>query len=262
MTKLQWLVILIGLVLFGVLYFGFDTKPSKIKTAEQSRALATETTSIQNLLQEAKVKLKPDEAGNILAIEQKLDQAAVDSAKISSFKALSGAWYRLKYPEIAGFYAEEAATLENSEDAWSIAGTTYVLCLQQSSDNKIRSYCTQRAVGAFENAISINATNTQHRVNLAMVYIENPPTENPMRGVQLLLDLNKSNPNDILVLLTLAKQGIRTGQLDKAKERLNSVLAIESNNKDANCLLAQILEQQGNQVEAARYGQKCKDLDN
>lgn len=260
MTKLQWLVIILGVVLFCVLYFGLDTKSSKIKAVEKSRLLTTETTSVQNLLQEAKAKLAPEQAGIVLAIEQRLEQATQDSLKVAMFKELSGAWYKLKYPEIAGFYAEEVASLEDTEESWSIAGTTYALCVQQTKDEKVKSYCTQRAIQAFESASSINAANTQHKVNLALVYVENPPSENPMKGVQMLLDLNKTYPEDILVLLTLARQGIRTGQFDKATERLKKVLSIDANNRDAFCLLSQILEQQGKQAEAASYSEKCKNL--
>lgn len=260
MTKSQLVAVVVAAVFFVILYLGFDRKPSTVKEAEKTRILAIESTDINILLAEAKKTLKVEEANTILVLEQQLALADVDSLKSKALKELSGGWYRLGKYALAGYFAQQVAELEDTEGAWSIAGTSYAICVQKVSDDKTKQFCTNRAADAFENATSINPTNLQHQVNLSLVYLENPPKQNPMQGVQILLDLNKKHPQDVLVLLTLARQGIRTGQYEKAVERLSSILAIEPSNVDANCLLAQVYEQLNRPQEAQPYINRCKSL--
>ncbi len=261
MTKLQIAVILASILLFGVLYLGFDRKPKEVKAAEKVRSLEVESTSINVLLNEAKKDLEVEASNTILVLEQQLSLQQ-DSTKTSVLKELSGAWYRLGKYAIAGYYAQDIAEQEDTEEAWSIAGTTYAICVQRAEEEKIKQFCSSRAANAFENATSIAPDNLRHKVNLSLVYVENPPPENPMKGIQMLLDLNRSNPNDVLVLLTLARQGMRTGQFDKAAERLQKVVSIEPNNLDANCLLAQVYEQLGKTDAAQQFVEQCKILSN
>lgn len=260
MTKLQLAVFIAAVALLALLYLGFDRKPKTVKDAEKTRVLAVESTDINILLAEAKKTLKVEEANTVLVLEQQLALADNDSLKSNALKELSGGWYRIGKYALAGYFAQQVAELEDTEDAWSIAGTSYAICVQKVEDEKTKQFCTNRAAEAFENATSVNPANLQHQVNLSLVYLENPPKQNPMQGVQILLDLNKKYPKDVLVLLTLARQGMRTGQYEKATERLSNILAIEPDNVDANCLLAQVYEQLNRPQEAQPYINRCKSL--
>ncbi|MEM8525162.1 MAG: hypothetical protein AAGG68_10980 [Bacteroidota bacterium] len=255
MSRLQWIVVVSSLILFALLYFGFDTKPSQQKQIEASRELAIESTDVSILMRSAKDQLDAQTLSSIKIMEQQLELESADSLKIETFKQLSGAWYRSDQLAIAGHYAEEAANIEDSEESWSIAGTTYAICTQRSTEDKVREFCVNRAFKAFENAISINPDNVQHKVNLALVHLE---TQNPMTGIQMLRNLNQENPNNVLVLMTLARQAIRTNQLERASERLLKILSIESENKEAACLLADIYTQLQQTDKIQQYKSICQ----
>jgi len=259
MTKLQTIVVASVTLFFLILYFGCDTKPKNIKALEKTRALNAETTSIQNLLVAAKENLTAAQSAGVLGLEQDL-AGKPDSAKVETWKLLSGKWYELGHPEIAGYYAQRVAEIDNLERSWSIAGTTFTICIQNAKEEKVKIYCTEKAVAAYENAISINPGNSTHKVNLALAYAENPPKENPMQGIQLLLNLNKENPEDVLVLTTLARLGLKTGQFEKAKQRLEKAISIDPENVNANCLLAQTYDQLGDQQNATVFLNKCNEL--
>ncbi|MEL6867343.1 MAG: tetratricopeptide repeat protein, partial [Bacteroidota bacterium] len=139
-------------------------------------------------------------------------------------------------------------------------GTTYAIGVQRISDERIRKYCTGRAVQAFESAISLEPDNLSHRVNLALCYTEDPPQDNPMKGILMLVDLNKQHPENVLVLSNLARLAMKTGQFDKAVERLQQALAVEPENVRVNCMLAQAFESAGKAAEAAPFQQKCVEL--
>ncbi len=260
MTRLQIGVLLSSILLFFVLYFGCDTKPQKQEAVEKSRALAAESASIEVLVREAKAETGPVVAGEIDAFEQQLNQAVDDSTRIELLKDLSGKWYESGYPAIAGHYAEEVAKLNGAEQAWSIAGTTYTLCLQREEEERLRNFCSSRAVNAYESAISINPSNVAHKVNLALVYTEYPPQDNPMQGVQMLLQLNQEAPENVLILNTLGRLAIRTGQYERALERLEKAVALEPDNSNTSCLLAQAYEGAGQTGKARQFNEKCRSL--
>ena len=257
MTKLQIIVVSIMILLFAGMYFGLDTKPKKQKVVERSRAIEAESTDIDALLNDAKSKLSNEKSTLILTLETKLEATRTDTAKVEILKELSGTWYRSDRVDIAGFYAESVAEIENSEEAWSIAGTTYAIGVQRATEEKVKQFCFGRAVRAFENAISLNPSNTTHKVNLAVCYAENPPPDNPMKGILMLRDLIEKEPENVLVLTTLGRFAIQTGQFDKAIERLQQAHSLEPDNNKANCLLAQAYEGKGEAEQAAIYASKC-----
>ena len=219
MTRLQWITIAISVGLFSVLYFGFDTKNQQQKSFEKSRLLSAESANVEVMLKAAKQSLAAPQSNAIIALETQLETAFPDSAKAMVLQQLSGKWYEFGQPAIAGYYAESVAQITGTEEAWSIAGTTYTLCVQRASEARIVDFCTTHAVQAFENAISINPENIAHKVNLALCYTENPPKDNPMRGILMLVELNKDFPDNVLVLNNLGRLAINTGQFDRAVQR-------------------------------------------
>ncbi|MFK7935264.1 MAG: tetratricopeptide repeat protein [Saprospiraceae bacterium] len=259
LNRIQLLTVGAAILLFGILYFSCETKPATQKAIEKTRALAVESTNIETLLLEAKATLSSAAATNILALETQMNDATVDSVKTGVLKELSSEWYQAEHPAIAAFYAEQVAEKTATENAWSIAGTTYTICLQRSELDKVRDFCTNRAIAAFESAISLSPDNVAHQTNLALVYTENPPQENPMKGILMLVDLNKKNPENIGVLNNLGRLAMKTGQFSKATERFGQALALEPNNRDAICMISQAYGEL-NQIELAeKFAAKCKE---
>lgn len=257
MTRLQVVVVVSALSLFFVMYFGCDTKPKTQLAIEKNRALSGQSADVNVLLKEAKASLTAQQAANILALEKQLEAITNDSTKATLLEQLSGSWYQLKHPELAGYFAEQIADIRSSEEAWSIAGTTYTLCVQRVRAEKIRDFCTERAIKAFENASSLNTENLAHKINLALVHTENPPQDNPMKGVLMLVDLNKQYPENVSILTSLGRLAIKTGQYERAITRLEQVLTLAPDNVDAFCLLAQAYEGLGNAAKVAEFSAKC-----
>ncbi|MCC6723984.1 MAG: hypothetical protein IT258_05700 [Saprospiraceae bacterium] len=260
MNKGQWILIASATVLFAILYFGFDTKPSKQKTIEKQRAGSLTSTDINSMLVDAKAKLPAQASASVMALEGSLEKAVQDSSKLEAYKSLSSLWYQLEKLGIAGYYAEKVAEIAKTEEAWSIAGTTYSICLQREQEDKIRRFCTDQAIQALEKAASLNPGNIQHKVNLALVYTENPPKDTPMKGILMLRDLNEQNPDNVLVLTQLGRLAIKTAQFDRAVERLSKAVELEPSNKMATCLLAQAYEGLGDAAKANDFKKKCEKL--
>lgn len=241
MTKLQQITIAASVAGLLLLYFGFDTRSVKGKEEIAQLEKAGIAIDLNPLLESAKNKLSKFDLNEILVLEGQI--AVLQGAeKVTALKELSGKWYRLDKPYLAGHYAEQVAEETTSGEAWSIAATTYLAGLSDS-DELVRQGSLNKAIGSLENAISIDPETVQYRVNLALIYAERPPEENPMKGVQMLLSLNEKHPDDVLVLNALARLAIKTGQWDKAQQRLERAEAIEPENITTTCLLAETYDQ-------------------
>jgi len=260
MTRLQTIVIVSTVLLFSLLYFGFDTKPRERAAIDATRRQNAVQTDISALLAVARENLEADQLALLGTMHQMLNQTEVDSAKISIWKQISSTWYDFDRPDLAGHYAELIAQNTNTAEAWSIAGTTYAIGGQRLAEEKQRTFATEHAVTAFENAISLEPDNLNHRINLAVCYVDNPPAEQPMKGVQMLLNLDKKYPESIGVQNTLARFAIKTGQFEKAAGRLEKVLSLDPENQNATCLIAKAYEGLGKTAKAIEFTQRCKAL--
>ncbi len=256
----QWLLILGTISLFALLYFGCDTQNKKQRELEMSRALNLEATSPQFILRGAKQDIGLARASEIEILEQKLSTIEEDSAKLETLKTLASKWYENGQGIASGIYAQQVAELENTETAWSIAGTTFALGLKQTEVEKNRQFAFSRSIKAFENAKSINPENIDHSLNLAIAYTEYPPKDNPMQGILMLRELNQEYPESSKVLNQLGRLSIKTGQWDNAKKRLQQAYEQDKNNPTTICLLAQVYTELKEATLASQFSEKCNFL--
>jgi len=246
-----------AIVLLAVLYFGFDIHPSTHKALEKSRALNTREYDIASYQAEAKKSLKEDEIGYLETLEAQVQHAGQDSARLNILKQLSGYWYKLGNPVMAGLYAREIAEKENSGLSWSIAGTTFASGLQQELDEKQKLFSRDQALEAFENAISLEPAVVDHRVNQALCYIELPEAGQPMKGIQMLAGLATSYPDSPAPPYQLARLAVRTGQYERALTRIEQALKLDPTDSRIACLAIDIYTALNKPAEAAQLADKC-----
>lgn len=256
LTKNQIVLIISCLVLFGIIYFGCDTTPPEIREVEKSISQNIETTSIQNIVVDARKKMSREQIAIIDLLKSDLDNAT-DSTKVENLINLSSKWYEFGNAALSGYYAQQVAEINNDEISWSVSGTTYTLCVKTTEDQNVRDFCSGRALKSFENALSLNPDNVETKINMALVNVENPPNGQPMTGILQLRDLVAKYPENTSVLNQLAKLAIRTNQIDKALERLNTSIGLDPDKIATNCLLAEALSLAGRAVEGEQYKEKC-----
>jgi len=258
MSKYQYALIVAAVSLFAILYFGFSTKNSKQRTNETANAISGESTSIETLMTDAQKRLTPEAASEINVATAALAGAKTADEKKQLLKRLSGLWYKYREIPAAASLAEEVAVIENSDSAWSVAGALYFDGLTASKDSKIRDFCAGRAIKSFESAASIKPDQVSHRVNLALVYAENPPPDNPMKAVLMLRELEQKYPNEVSVYNALGRLAIKTGQWQRAIERLEKARTLDPKNPNAPCLLAKAYQGAGMTDKANEMNTICE----
>ncbi|MCB0655996.1 MAG: tetratricopeptide repeat protein [Saprospiraceae bacterium] len=244
----------VALVAIITLYLGFDIKPSTQRVVEQSRLNQFESTNINTLFDEALPQL--DESTRIYLQNLERSLQPNDSLNIETYKQLSSTWFDQDNYGIAGYYAQKVAEIESTAGSWGIAGTTFAHGLKET-DPKMRDFCVNRALKAFEQAISLDPGEVSYRINRALVYTEVPPPDNPMKGVLELRDLEKQFPENTGVLTALGRLAVKTGQFERAKERFEQVLAINPEANGIYCLLVDVYNNLGEADKAAQANLKC-----
>ena len=259
MTLSRNQIVTIGLFLLvlGILA-SFRTKPKELLERERNRSMNLLSTNVNILIQEAAPSLTANSKTKIQLLEAELaDNSISPDARAEFNRRLSSAWYEAGQIGIAGHFAEEVAKITEDASSWGISGTTYGLCIKLTEKEKEREYCLTKALEALENAISLDPDNMDYQINRAVILAENPPQDNPMRGVLLLLDMNKKFPKNVPVINNIAKFALQMNQLERAEQRLLGALTIEPDNVTTNCLLAQLYSMKGDESKALTYEQKC-----
>jgi tetratricopeptide (TPR) repeat protein len=258
MNSTQIVTVAGAFLLFLILYLGFDKVPPSGRDLEKSRMLQMESTSVSNLVREASTGMSTEQRSVIEALDLDLRKVGKDTINmLRILETLAGTWYNSGFSAISGNYAEEIAKIQKTEASWSIAGTTYALCLNQNDSEKIRSFCFKRAVNAFERAISIDPDKIEPRINLAVCYTDFPMPEDPMKGIIMLRELNNTYPKNVQVLNQLGRLALKTNQFERAIERLEEAYNIDPTNKNTVCLLADAYKMAGNGVKALDFEKKC-----
>jgi len=242
-----------GFVLLGGILLSLRTKPTELLDREKARSLNLQSTDINILKIEAIPSLNDHTKSRIQILEAQLEEAKSEE-KVNILIDLSSVWYDAGQGAISGHYAEEIALIKSDAQSWGIAGTTYGLCIKQATKEKEKSLCLEKALESLEKAMSIDPDEVSYQLNRAVILAENPPVDNPMKGIQQLLSLNKKLPKNVPVINNIARFALH----DRAEQRLLGALDIDPNNVTTNCLLAQLYQAKGNIDKVSLYQAKCK----
>ena len=258
MSTYQKLAIVGALALLAILLFGFSTKPKKLIQEEKVRALNSTSTDISIIKKEVLATITGDQRASIQIIEAQIEGEEDSTQKVEYLKELSGTWFRYGEYAMAGSAAEKVAAIVQSAEAWAIAGTTYAKGINQQDVLKKSAYCKEKAVESLENAISIDPDNIDYQLNRGILFANYPDSSNPMKGIQILLKLNKNHPENVPVMNNLAKFALQTNQLDKAQERLRKAAEIDPENRMTNCLSMELFTRLGELSRAEEFRTKCE----
>ncbi len=258
MNQSRLIFISVSILAVVVLYFGCDTKSPELQEAESLRAMDFQPTDFVNIKRSAMPNLSSERRNVIESLDYALDQADSESSKIEYHKDLSRRWMQFGYPALAGYHAELVAQMVMTGEAWSIAGSTYNICLQRAETESQRTLCGNRSIASFENAVSLEPNNLDYRVNLAVTLTDHPPANDPMAGVTQLIEINRQNPEYVPALFNLGRLAIETGQYQRALERLSRAYELEPDNQRVICLLPVVYETLGDEANARTFSELCE----
>lgn len=257
MSKIQLLVLALALVFMATLY-SCPTRPPERAKIDQDRQEQATAIDLDKLLLRAKEIYSQEQLSPILALEQQLSAENVEEKQTELLKSISSEWNTLGDFALGGVYAEQVSGLLQSDAAFSIAGTTYFSCFKRDRDSLVRSFCMEKAIQSFESAISVAPEDQTHKVNLGLCYVEGGAQ--PMKGIMIIRDVAEKHPENALAGITLGKLSLRTGQYDKAIQRLETVLKTNPNQADAHYWLGLTYQAMNNNPQMTLHFKKFLSL--
>lgn len=266
--KLKYIIpVAVALGLIAWLNFGATTKkpvdPNADNTAVQPPMMGKEAVkplNFDSLLVVVKAKLPPETQAKISLLENNISRGDIKEQQIADYESLGKLWLQSKKSNIiAAHYFGQSGKLENSEKKLNFAAHLLSEELKNEEDlmPSMKNWMEQEAIGYYTASLTINPLNDTVKIDLAMVYMD---ANNPMKGVEQLLDIVRRDSTNIPANVMLGKMAIQSGQLDKAIERGNTILRVDPKNIDAHLFLGEAYKREGNKEKAIQLFTEAKKL--
>jgi tetratricopeptide (TPR) repeat protein len=252
-SQLRYLFIALSILLAAGLFFAPSQINSKPKTASVEKREAKEI-SEEQLIASAKESLKDEQKGFISALEMQLN---ADSSKLSLYDSLGNAWDEAKIPAASAYYFALKAKRNPTEDNYLKAAYRYFDAFKLADDSLLRNQLAQKAISNYSSVLEINPGNLNAKTDLGVCYAEG--TGEPMKGIMLLREVVKENPDHEMAQLNLGFLSVKSGQYAKAIERFNTVMKINPKRTDVYYFLGRTYYEAGKQDSALLWLNKLKE---
>lgn len=158
------------------------------------------------------------------------------------FDSLQEFWMKMRQPDLIALTAEEKAVRSGDANDFFEAGARYYNAVRFASDNSKIPALYKGALRNLKSGLEKEPSNVDAQIMLANCYVEG--SGEPMKGIQLLKELEAADSSNIQVQLSLGMFAIKSNQLDKAAERFNKILKADSSYLEAWLHLADVYERQ------------------
>ena len=124
------------------------------------------------------------------------------------------------------FYTAKISEWKPGQNTWMKAGNAYLFAARFAINRvKVETF-TKKARGYFEKVLQQKEDFLDAQVQLAQTYLIVPNAQNPMQGVQMLLQVVQKDPNNELALFTLGERSMQVRKFDKAIERFEKLFSV------------------------------------
>jgi len=247
--RLQFIVVGCSLILFVLLYFA-NKKPEQ-KAEELPQKQKAEVVDLKTFV-DAQISTLPDTLKKVFAGLEK------NIADTNGINKLIDFFRDQKMIVPATYYHEKKSALLNTAQSWLTAGNRYFYAVGYVRDKAQAAGLYQNAIRCFEKALQKDPNFTEAKIQLASCYVEGSP--DPMKGITLLKELEKSDSNNIQVQMVLGNFAVKSGQLDKAEARYLKVLKLKPEYLEAYLFLADVYEKKGDKVKTIEILEKYVSL--
>ncbi len=156
-------------------------------------------------------------------------------------------------PQLSAYFEEIKNIHSPIDTIWFHIGKNYYDALGFASDLSETEPILASAARCFNRAISFNEKNTNAKIMLASCYMQ---TNNPMLGIQMLKEIEKTDSSNVLLQMQLAEFSLRSNQLDKAIQRYKKALALDTNRIEIYAYLSEIYIQKKDTFESIQFLRK------
>ena len=271
MNRVQWIVLSLALLLVIGLFaatqgtFFGERQIKKAQATAIAPASHDDGFGTDSVLYYAKKELPQAQAARLASLENSIVRGDVAEQKLHLMHHLAKYWSdsgraftpMAFYPY--AWYTAEAARLENSPKSLSFAARLFLEALSNEEAHQLKHWEAEQARDLFERSLKLNPENDSAKVGLGATILYSG-LDMPMKGIGMIREVAERDPNNAYAQFTLAEASVMSGQLDKAVERLQNVMRLQSDNLQATLLLADTYERMNKPKEAADTYKKALPL--
>jgi tetratricopeptide (TPR) repeat protein len=250
------LILIIATILVMVGLLSLDLKPPQTKNAKGGRENTQQEQSqisLEDESREAKATLDDSQKARISELEKALENN--EGSKASQLKDIAQAYTSLSKFGAAAMYYKELISVDPSTENYIQAGDAFRTAYRNEDSTKTP-FFAQNAIEFYQKALEKDADNLDAKTGLGICYVD--ASQNPMQGIQLLLEVVKQDPENVNANLNLGLFSMKSGQYDKAINRFETVAKTRPS-AEVYVYLAEAHEKSGNKSEAANALEKAKE---
>lgn len=253
------LVAFCAAIVAGLFFFGNRKTPPKPALDGLSNFSVPNPVSLKDSIALFKEKLSTEDIVKVEAWETDLKGLETGSEGHSAtLLSLAEFWEKQKALPPSSYYFTEYAKAVDTGESWKEASKRNYLAYKAANDTLWRPYFTDEAIVSLEKTINFVPSDAESKIQLADCLIDGK--NEVMQGVLLLREVVEAEPTNIAANIQLGRLSIVSGQFDKAKERLNTVLSVEPENTEALYFLGETHIAMGENDKAIAVFQKCAEL--
>lgn len=263
MLKTKQFILLGSVAILMVILYSLDIKGlvkpkdnqgmQNTATAGNKPAAEVSAESVSSL---SKQMISANLATDIEKLEKEIKNVSGEEF-IKLQQALAKKWDDVNQPAAAAFAYETIATEQPTYANWLITGDRFTDGYQNYRDTAATPGLLNKAINAYNKALALNPKSLDAKTGLGVAYVSG--TQNPMQGIQLLLGVVKEDPKNVKANMNLGMFSMKSGQFQKAVDRLKTVIA-ENQTPEAWFYLGTSYENLGMKSEAILAYKKSKEL--
>jgi len=237
----QLLLILAGVVVIALILFAPERKSDQKKEQELAVDSHEGHDHAEGEGHEDEVAEKPEALPEgVKELEQQAEKVSDVDTKLNLYDSLISISIREKRPNLVAKYSKKKAMAVSTENNWMLAGDNYFKAFRLSKNQSQE--MLNGAIAAYEKVQEINPDNLDAKTAIGVAYVEGASLtgQPPMRGIGILQEVLNIDPENVNALTNLGYFAIQSGQYDKAIERFEKVLQIDSLNAEAYLYLTDV----------------------
>lgn len=255
--------VLLVAVTFSIIYFGFGTVSKRSEDVLASQVLEDpDGLRLPEGYENKAVRGLSVSKRSVLDSLMGMVRVSDESDLGEYLKPVSSFWAQEREWVMSAHYALKVVEVDPSEEASEIAAHTCAIAIKNSdqADEALKLSLRDAAIYHYDKVLAVDEQNITAQINKALLWVDVPPAEQPMKGVLSLLALQKKYPEEPAVLYHLGRLGMSTGQWDKARVRLEQANELAPNDTKIVCLLAELYRNTNEAVLAKEFSEQCNKL--
>ena len=161
----------------------------------------------------------------------------------------ASAWDSLGHDLMAGYYFEKVARKTQVASDWYSAASKFFSLQNLAPDSFVRNQLSEHSLECLKKTVELDPSNLKAKAELGVSYMENPNMP-PMAGIGLLREVIQIDPDHTEALYYLGYLSMKSGQYDKAVERLSRLTELHPERAEYYQYLGQAYLQLGDKENA------------